>query len=182
MIDISRGPGISQCKFKISPKESNKLKWTHLDMPHLCIPWGGGWRKNFIAKFDIKDGFGRLNMTDSNKWNFRYVFLQDNDTPKTLVVTKFLQMGWVDSPPFFFAASDLTTTLQMSTLVHWWTAFLTTNSWPMWKGTPLQLHFHCKYHQTHLSNTSLKSTLMTSSILSSEYHRITYGMFSMEQC
>ncbi|KAL7473056.1 LOW QUALITY PROTEIN: hypothetical protein ACHAXS_013426 [Conticribra weissflogii] len=57
-------------------------------------------------------------MTDSNKWNFRYVFPQDNDTPKTLVVTIFLQMGWVDSPPFFFAASDLTTTLQMSTLVH----------------------------------------------------------------
>jgi hypothetical protein len=62
--------------------------------------------QNFMAKWDIKDGFWRLNAEDGAEWNFAYVLLQNPGQPIYLVVPTSLQMGWVESPPFFCAASE----------------------------------------------------------------------------
>eukprot|EP00956_Cyclotella_meneghiniana_P003235 scaffold3946_cov41-Cyclotella_meneghiniana.AAC.2 len=62
--------------------------------------------KIFMAKFDIKDGFWRLNAEQGYEWNFAYVLPQREGEPTKLVVPLSLQMGWVESPPYFCAASE----------------------------------------------------------------------------
>ena len=63
-----------------------------------------------FAKLDIKDGFWRLAVNDSDAWNFCYIL--PTLTPLTnlddaeLVVPNSLQMGWSESPPLFCAASE----------------------------------------------------------------------------
>ena len=40
----------------------------------------------FMAKWDIKDGFWRLNCQTGEEWNFAYVFPQEEGQPVKLVV------------------------------------------------------------------------------------------------
>jgi hypothetical protein len=65
-----------------------------------------GDEKVFMAKYDIKDGFWRLNCQKGEEWNFAYVLPQEEGKPVKLVVPTSLQMGWVESPPYFGAASE----------------------------------------------------------------------------
>ena len=60
-----------------------------------------------FVKFDIKDGYWRMAVSDRDAWNFAYVLppLQPND-PVMLVIPAALQMGWCESPPFFCSASE----------------------------------------------------------------------------
>jgi hypothetical protein len=60
----------------------------------------------FMAKWDIKDGFWRLDVEEGAEWNFAYVLPQRTGQPIYLVVPTSLQMGWVESPPFFCTASE----------------------------------------------------------------------------
>ena len=62
--------------------------------------------KVFMAKWDIKDGFWRLDCQEGEEWNFAYVLPQEEGQPVRLVVPTSLQMGWIESPPFFCAASE----------------------------------------------------------------------------
>jgi hypothetical protein len=62
--------------------------------------------KIFMAKWDIKEGFWRMDCTTGEEWNFAYVLPQEEGMPTTLVVPTLLQMGWVKSPPFFCAATE----------------------------------------------------------------------------
>ena len=58
-----------------------------------------------MAKFDIKDVFWRLDCQEGQEWNFVYVMPQKEGETVRLVVPTSLQMGWIESPPFFCAAS-----------------------------------------------------------------------------
>ena len=60
----------------------------------------------FAAKWDIKDGFWRLDCEDGEDWNFAYVLPQEEGKPIKLIVPTSLQMGWIESPQFFCAASE----------------------------------------------------------------------------
>ena len=63
--------------------------------------------KIFMAKWDIKDGFWRLDCEAGEEWNFAYVLpslVATNDIQ--LIVPTSLQMGWIESPPYFCAASE----------------------------------------------------------------------------
>ena len=62
--------------------------------------------KIFMAKWDIKDGFWRLDCEEGEEWNFAYVLPQEEGMPAKLVVPTSLQMGWIESPPYFCAASE----------------------------------------------------------------------------
>ncbi len=70
-------------------------------------------QKIFMAKWDIKDGFWQMDCAMGEEWNFAYVLPQDKGMPTTLVIPTLLQMGWVESPPYFYAATktsrDITT-------------------------------------------------------------------------
>jgi hypothetical protein len=59
-----------------------------------------------MAKFDIKDGFWRLDCAEGQEWNFSYVLPQEEGQPIRLVVPNSLQMGWVESPAYFCTASE----------------------------------------------------------------------------
>ncbi len=62
-----------------------------------------------MAKFDIKDGFWRLDCQEGEEYNFAYVLPQPDDTPKDewiIVVPTSLQMGWIESPGFFCTATE----------------------------------------------------------------------------
>ena len=60
----------------------------------------------FQAKWDIKDGFWRLDCKEEDEWNFCYVLPQKPDAPIKLVVPTLLQMGWIESPPYFCTVSE----------------------------------------------------------------------------
>jgi len=60
----------------------------------------------FMAKWDIKYGFWRLDAEEGAEWNFSYVLPQHPGEPIYLVVPTSLQMRWVESPPFFCVASE----------------------------------------------------------------------------
>ena len=62
--------------------------------------------KVFMAKWDIKDGFWRLDCQAGEEWNFAYVLPQEEGMPVKLVVPTSLQMGWIESPPYFCTASE----------------------------------------------------------------------------
>jgi len=59
-----------------------------------------------MAKWDIQDGFWRLNCREGEEWNFCYVWPQKVGEPTRLIVPNSLQMGWVESAPYFCAASE----------------------------------------------------------------------------
>ena len=62
--------------------------------------------KIFMAKWDIKDGFWRMACEHGQEWNFAYVLPQREGEPIRLVIPTSLQMGWIESPPYFCAASE----------------------------------------------------------------------------
>jgi hypothetical protein len=62
----------------------------------------------FMAKWDTRDGFWRLDTEDGVKWNFVYVLPQHPGQLCYFMVLTSLQMRWVESPPFFCAASETT--------------------------------------------------------------------------
>ena len=62
--------------------------------------------KIFMAKWDIKDGFWRMDCREGEEWNFAYVLPQPEGSPTMLVVPTSLQMGWVESPPYFCTATE----------------------------------------------------------------------------
>ena len=62
-----------------------------------------------FAKFDIKDGYWRMNVEEGQEWNFAFVLPKlDPSEPTQIVVPSALQMGWSESPPYFCAATETT--------------------------------------------------------------------------
>jgi hypothetical protein len=61
--------------------------------------------KIVMAKWDIKDGFWRMDCEAGEEYNFAYVLPQEEEKPITLVVPTSLQMGWVKSPPYICTAT-----------------------------------------------------------------------------
>ena len=62
--------------------------------------------KVFMAKWDVKDGFWRLDCQEGEEYNFAYVLPQRAGEPVKLVVPTSLQMGWIESPAYFCTASE----------------------------------------------------------------------------
>ncbi len=63
--------------------------------------------KFFMVKWDIKDRFWRMDCENGEEWNFAYVLPQEEGKPVQIVVPTLLQMGWVKSPPYFCAATEM---------------------------------------------------------------------------
>ena len=63
-----------------------------------------------LPKLDIKDGFWRLMVSNTDTWNFCYIIPPANpgvpNDEIEIVIPNCLQMGWCESPPFFCAASE----------------------------------------------------------------------------
>jgi hypothetical protein len=61
--------------------------------------------KIFMAKWDVKDGFWHVECRECKQWNFADMLPQPTGEPIVLVIPSSLQMGWVESPPFYGAAT-----------------------------------------------------------------------------
>jgi hypothetical protein len=60
-----------------------------------------------FSKMDLKDGYWRMAVNEADAWNFVYVLLGAGPhEPIQLVIPDELQMGWSESPPFFYAATE----------------------------------------------------------------------------
>jgi hypothetical protein len=70
--------------------------------------------KIFMAKWDVKDGFWRMCCEEGEEWNFAYILPQRAGEPIRLVIPTSLQMGWVESPPYFCAASETARDIAMN--------------------------------------------------------------------
>ncbi len=57
-----------------------------------------------MATWGAKDGFWHMDCREGKQWNFAYMLPQPTGKPIVLVIPSSLQMGWVESPPFFCAA------------------------------------------------------------------------------
>jgi hypothetical protein len=62
--------------------------------------------KIFMKKWDVRDGFWRMDCREGEQWNFVYVLPKPLAMPVTLVILLSLQIGWVESPPFFCTATE----------------------------------------------------------------------------
>ena len=62
--------------------------------------------KIFMAKWDIKDGFWSMDCKSGKEYNFAYDLPQEKGKPTMLVIPISLQMDWVESPPYFCAATE----------------------------------------------------------------------------
>ena len=55
----------------------------------------------FMAKWDIKDGFWRLDCNEGKEYNFAYVLPHEEEPPTKIVIPTTLEMGWIESPSVF---------------------------------------------------------------------------------
>jgi len=87
-----------------SMEQMGKVLWRIVAKVAECNPEDGDI---LFAKWDIKDGFWRLVVSEENAWNFCYVLPKINeDDPIEIVRPTCLQMGWCESPPLFCTASE----------------------------------------------------------------------------
>ena len=61
----------------------------------------------FQGKTDVKEGFWRCVAKEGQEWNFAYVLPQKEGKPRRLVIPTSLLMGWIESPGYFCAASEM---------------------------------------------------------------------------
>ena len=72
-----------------------------------------------FSKLDLKDGYWRMVVSKKDAWNFAYVLPSTDPThPPQLVIPHSLQMGWSESPQFFWAATQTARDVAETTLQH----------------------------------------------------------------
>ncbi len=59
-----------------------------------------------MSKLDIRDGFWRLIVWNTDCFNFAYVLPQRGGAPCKIVVPSAVQMGWVESPSLFCVVTE----------------------------------------------------------------------------
>jgi hypothetical protein len=59
-----------------------------------------------FSKVDLADGYWRMIVEESSRWNFAYVLPGPPGAPIQLVIPSALQMGWNESPAYFCSATE----------------------------------------------------------------------------
>ena len=97
----------------IPKSEAASMVQLGLTLKRIISTMADNWdpTKPFIfTKLDIKDGFWRMSVNNTDAWNFCYV-LPDKANDKNhdnirIVVPNSLQMGWCESPPLFCSGTE----------------------------------------------------------------------------
>jgi hypothetical protein len=58
-----------------------------------------------FSKIDLANGYWRMIVEESSRWNFAYVLPVAPDAPTQLVIPSALQIGWNQSPAYFCSAT-----------------------------------------------------------------------------
>lgn len=104
--DGAQVPSVNESSIKTAPRGAIDQLGQSLDRVIHAMAQAEQDAKVFMAKWDIKDGFWRLVGRKGEEWNFAYVLPQEEGKPIKLVIPTSLQMGWIESPPYFCAASE----------------------------------------------------------------------------
>jgi hypothetical protein len=104
--DGSTVPSVNECTIKTAPRGAIDQIGHSLQRIIHAFATADKDAKIFLAKWDIKDGFWRLNCESGQEWNFAYVLPEATTSDPKLVIPTSLQMGWIESPPYFCAASE----------------------------------------------------------------------------
>ena len=100
-------PSVNSTTVKTAPKGAIDQIGHVLPRIIHAFASAGDEDKIFMAKWDIKDGFWRLDCEQGEEWNFAYVLPSSVGTGDIrLVIPTSLQMGWIESPPYFCVASE----------------------------------------------------------------------------
>jgi len=99
-------PSVNSTTTKTAPKGSIDQLGHSLSRIIHAFASASDDAKIFMAKWDIKDGFWRLDCEEDEEWNFAYVLPSSVGNKLVLVVPTSLQMGWIESPPYFCTASE----------------------------------------------------------------------------
>ncbi len=127
-------PSVNEGTIKSAPRGAISQIGHSLSRIILAFATAEPLAKIFMAKWDIKDGFWRLDCKEGQEWNFAYVLPNaDPAAPVQLVVPTLLQMGWIESPPFFCAASETARDVAEQYIQ------LPLNKLPLHKFTPLTM-------------------------------------------
>lgn len=104
--DGGRVPSVNEASIKSAPKGSIDQIGHSLSRIIHAMAAAPPDAKVFMAKWDIKDGFWRMDCAEGEEWNFAYVLPELGKMNTKLVVPQSLQMGWIESPPYFCTASE----------------------------------------------------------------------------
>lgn len=104
--DGSRIPSVNEATTKLAPQGAINQMGHSLSRIIHALASTSKDEKVFMAKWDIKDGFWRLDCAAGEEWNFAYVLPELTGPSTKLVIPNSLQMGWIESPPYFCAASE----------------------------------------------------------------------------
>ena len=99
-------PSVNESTDKVSPDETLDQMGTVLPRVIAAVAQTAEDEVVYFAKYDIKDGFWRLECEEGAEYNFAYVMPQEEGQPVKLVVLTSLQMGWTESPSYFNTASE----------------------------------------------------------------------------
>jgi hypothetical protein len=91
---------------KTAPKGAIDQIWDCLSQIMHAFAEANKTAKIFMLKWDIKDGFWHLACIEGEENNFAYVLPQPKEEPIRIVISTSLQMGWVKSPAYFYAATE----------------------------------------------------------------------------
>ncbi len=104
--DSTTIPSVNDTTVKMGPKGAvDQIGHSLLRIIHVFAKANNN-DKIFMAKYNIKDGFWRMDCREGEEWNFCYVIPQPPGKPVQLVVPTSLHMGWIESPAFFCAAKE----------------------------------------------------------------------------
>ena len=104
--DGSLIPSVNDTTIKTAPAASTEQLGHSLARLIHAFAESGPDEKVFMAKWDVKDGFWRLQCQQGEEYNFAYVLPQEEGAPTILVIPTSLQMGWIESPGYFCSASE----------------------------------------------------------------------------
>ena len=106
-----RQPSVNQTTNKLAPQKAMAGLGRALQRIIITLADNHNKNKPFkFAKCDIKDGFWRMIVSETDSWNFCYILPPPSKTTPIdeieIIVPNSLQMGWCESPPFFCAATE----------------------------------------------------------------------------
>ena len=93
--DSSCVPSVNEASIKTSPKGSIDQIGHSLSHIIHAMALAADDDKVFMAKWDIKDGFWKIDCAAGEEWNFAYVLPELGQPSTKLVVPNTLQMGWI---------------------------------------------------------------------------------------
>ena len=99
-------PSVNESTEKVSPDGTLDQMGTVLPRVIAAVAQTAEDEVVYFAKYNIKDGFWRLECEEGAEYNFAYVMPQEEGQPIKLVIPTSLQMGWTESPSYFNAASE----------------------------------------------------------------------------